>query len=31
MGEGSEETALPAVDPVDVRTGQVRGAPDPLP
>jgi hypothetical protein len=31
MGEGSEETALPAVDPVDVRTGQVRDAPNPLP
>jgi hypothetical protein len=31
MGEGSEETALPAVDPVDVRTGQVHDAPDPLP
>jgi hypothetical protein len=31
MGEGSEETALPVIDPVDVRLGQVRSAPDPMP
>jgi hypothetical protein len=31
MGEGSEETALPAVDLVDARLGQLRTPPDPLP
>lgn len=31
MGEGSEETALPAVDPVDARQGQPPTPPEPLP
>jgi hypothetical protein len=31
MGEGSEETALPVIDPVDVRLGRTRSAPEPLP
>jgi hypothetical protein len=31
MGEGSEETALPVIDPVDVRLGVMKNPPDPLP
>jgi hypothetical protein len=31
MGEGSEQTALPVIDPVDAREGHLRSAPEPLP
>jgi hypothetical protein len=31
MGEGSEETALPVIDPVDLREGRLHSAPEPLP
>ena len=31
MGEGSQETAVPVIDPVDVRLGRITNAPEPTP
>jgi hypothetical protein len=31
MGEGSEDTAVPTIDPADARLGQLHDLPDPLP